>query len=101
MRKIIADRLLESKTTIPHYYLTLSVNMDKLIEVRQELNKDSKVKLSVNDFIIKACSLALRDVPECNSHWLGKSIRKFTNADISVAVSTDSGLITPIVFGAN
>jgi len=109
MRKVIAVRLLESKTTIPHYYLNMKVNMDATLKfynykiinrLREELNKVSKVKISVNDFIVKACALALRDVPEVNSQWWGTYIRKFTNADISIAVSTDNGLITPIVFNA-
>ena len=89
-----------------------------VISLREKLNKESKVKISVNDFIIKAVSLACRDVPEANSQWLGDKIRKyiniywinvltflfllrFKNCDCSVAVSTDNGLITPIVFNAN
>ena len=109
VRKIIANRLLESKTTIPHYYLTMKINMDSALQythiyiyirLREELNKISKVKLSVNDFIVKASALALRDIPEVNSQWHGKTIRKFVNADISIAVSTENGLITPIVFNA-
>lgn len=64
------------------------------------MNKISKVKISVNDFIIKASALALRDVPAVNSHWHGTFIRKYTNADINMAVSTDAGLITPIIFNA-
>ncbi|CAD8044784.1 unnamed protein product [Paramecium primaurelia] len=101
MRQTIAARLLESKTTIPHYYLTMTVTMDKVLKVREELNKLQKVKISVNDFIIKASALALKDVPQANSQWHGTFIRKFTNADISIAVATDAGLITPIVFNAN
>tara|TARA_B110000503_G_C7043600_1_gene369273 strand:- start:644 stop:847 length:204 start_codon:yes stop_codon:yes gene_type:complete len=67
MRKTIATKLLESKTTVPHYYLTKSVKMDDVLKLRVSLNKDSKVKISVNDLLIKAASLACRDVPECNS----------------------------------
>ncbi|CAD8133205.1 unnamed protein product [Paramecium octaurelia] len=100
MRQTIAARLLESKTTIPHYYLTMTVTMDKVLKVREELNKLQKVKISVNDFIIKASALALKDVPQANSQWHGTYIRKFANADISIAVATDAGLITPIVFNA-
>ncbi|CAK75228.1 unnamed protein product (macronuclear) [Paramecium tetraurelia] len=100
MRLTIAARLLESKTTIPHYYLTMTVTMDKVLKVREELNKLQKVKISVNDFIIKASALALKDVPQANSQWHGTYIRKFANADISIAVATDAGLITPIVFNA-
>ncbi|CAK85213.1 unnamed protein product (macronuclear) [Paramecium tetraurelia] len=100
MRLTIAARLLESKTTIPHYYLTMTVTMDKVLKVREELNKLQKVKISVNDFIIKASALALKDIPQANSQWHGTYIRKFANADISIAVATDAGLITPIVFNA-
>jgi len=67
MRKTIATKLLESKTSVPHYYLTKSVKMDDVLKLRVSLNKDSKVKISVNDLLIKAASLACRDVPECNS----------------------------------
>lgn len=70
------------------------------MRAREILNKDGKVKISVNDLIIKACALALRDVPDANVQWLGDKIRKFYTSDISVAVATESGLITPIVFGA-
>ncbi|CAD8061112.1 unnamed protein product [Paramecium sonneborni] len=101
MRQTIAARLLESKTTIPHYYLTMTVTMDKVLKVREELNKLQKVKISVNDFIIKASALALKDIPQANSQWHGTFIRKFANADISIAVATDAGLITPIVFNAS
>jgi pyruvate dehydrogenase E2 component (dihydrolipoamide acetyltransferase) len=76
--------------------------MDKILKIRSEINKSNEdIKISVNDFVIKATALALRDVPEANSQWLGDKIRLFKNADISVAVSTDGGLITPIVFEAN
>ncbi|XP_065062813.1 dihydrolipoyllysine-residue acetyltransferase component of pyruvate dehydrogenase complex-like [Rhopilema esculentum] len=103
MRKTIAKRLLEAKQTIPHYYLSIDVNMDNVLKLRQDLNglaKDS-YKLSVNDFIIKASSLALKKVPDCNSSWMGEFIRRYYNVDVSVAVSTDNGLITPIVFDAD
>ena len=67
MRKTIENRLLESKTTIPHYYLTKSVKMDEVLKLRVKLNLESKVKISVNDLLIKAASLACKNVPECNS----------------------------------
>ena len=67
MRKTIATKLLESKTSVPHYYLTKSVKMDDVLKLRVSLNKDSKVKISVNDLLIKAASLSCRYVPECNS----------------------------------
>uniref|UniRef100_A0AAQ5Y4L2 Acetyltransferase component of pyruvate dehydrogenase complex n=1 Tax=Amphiprion ocellaris TaxID=80972 RepID=A0AAQ5Y4L2_AMPOC len=104
IRKVIAQRLMQSKQTIPHYYLSLDVNMDQVLELRKELNEEVKaqnIKLSVNDFIIKASALACLKVPECNSSWLDTVIRQNHVVDVSVAVSTASGLITPIVFNAH
>lgn len=103
MRKTIGKRLTESKSQVPHYYLTVEINMDRLLKLRQVFNKaqEGKSKLSVNDFVVKAAALALGDVPEANSAWLGESIRTYKNADISVAVATPTGLITPIVKSAN
>lgn len=101
MRKIIANRLLESKNTIPHYYLSVSVEMDEVLAIRGELNKEEGVKISVNDMIVKAAALSCIKVKEVNSQWRGDSIREFANCDVSIAVSTDAGLITPIVFNAN
>jgi len=102
MRRTIGARLTQSKQEIPHYYLTLDVNMDKALKLREVFNKtltekDKVSKLSVNDFIVKAASCALADVPEVNSAWLGEVIRQYKKADISVAVATPTGLITPIV----
>ncbi|XP_041807610.1 dihydrolipoyllysine-residue acetyltransferase component of pyruvate dehydrogenase complex, mitochondrial [Chelmon rostratus] len=104
IRKVIAQRLMQSKQTIPHYYLSVDVNMDQVLELRKELNAEVKaqnIKLSVNDFIIKASALACLKVPECNSSWLDTVIRQNHVVDVSVAVSTASGLITPIVFNAH
>ncbi|XP_071316227.1 dihydrolipoyllysine-residue acetyltransferase component of pyruvate dehydrogenase complex, mitochondrial isoform X1 [Trachinotus anak] len=104
IRKVIAQRLMQSKQTIPHYYLSVDVNMDQVIELRKELNAEVKaqnIKLSVNDFIIKASALACLKVPECNSSWMDTVIRQNHVVDVSVAVSTASGLITPIVFNAH
>ena len=104
IRKVIAQRLLQSKTQIPHYYLTQEVNVDALMKLRAELNTRSAadgVKLSVNDFIVKAAALACRKVPAANSSWQDSVIRQYNYVDISVAVSTDSGLITPIVKDAD
>ncbi|XP_066140221.1 dihydrolipoyllysine-residue acetyltransferase component of pyruvate dehydrogenase complex, mitochondrial isoform X2 [Euwallacea fornicatus] len=104
IRKTIAKRLLESKQLIPHYYLTQEVNVDALMKVRSKYNKKLEkqgVKLSVNDFIVKATAVASQKVPEANSHWLDTVIRQFRNVDVSVAVSTDKGLITPIVWEVN
>ncbi|OBZ84904.1 Dihydrolipoyllysine-residue acetyltransferase component of pyruvate dehydrogenase complex, mitochondrial [Choanephora cucurbitarum] len=99
MRKIIASRLTESKQTVPHYYLTVEVDMDKVNKLRQVLNQSSEgqYKLSVNDFIVKASALALKAVPEVNSAWQGDFIRQYHHADVCVAVATPTGLITPIV----
>ncbi|GHJ87122.1 hypothetical protein NliqN6_3524 [Naganishia liquefaciens] len=100
MRRTIGKRLLESKTQVPHYYLTVEVNMDRVQKLRQMFNKaagEGKPKLSVNDFIVKASALALAEVPEANSAWLGDVIRQYKKADICVAVATPNGLITPIV----
>ncbi|XP_046437738.1 dihydrolipoyllysine-residue acetyltransferase component of pyruvate dehydrogenase complex, mitochondrial-like [Daphnia pulex] len=103
IRGVIAKRLLQSKQSIPHYYLTVDVTMDSVLSLRQEFNallgKDG-AKLSVNDFVIKAAALACRKVPEVNSSWQETFIRQYDTVDISVAVSTDRGLITPIVFNA-
>lgn len=103
MRKTIAKRLTESKQTVPHYYLSVDVNMDEVVALRKTLNESGKgeYKLSVNDFIIKASALSLLKVPECNSQWMNDFIRQFHNVDISVAVSTDGGLITPIIVDAD
>jgi len=102
MRKVIAKRLQESKHQIPHYYLTVECNMDQTIALRKELNatyEKEGVKLSVNDFIIKAVALACKRVPACNSAWQDTFIREFHTVDVSVAVDTGKGLITPIVQG--
>jgi len=101
MRKVIARRLVESKQTVPHYYLSVDVNMDKVMSLRSELNSSKNFKLSLNDFVIKAAALSLKKVPQCNSQWMNEFIREFHNVDISVAVSTDGGLITPIVVDAD
>ncbi|XP_071372094.1 dihydrolipoyllysine-residue acetyltransferase component of pyruvate dehydrogenase complex, mitochondrial isoform X7 [Centroberyx affinis] len=103
IRKVIAQRLMQSKQTIPHYYLSVDVNMDQVLELRKELNavKAQNIKLSVNDFIIKASALACLKVPEANSSWMDTVIRQNHVVDVSVAVSTANGLITPIVFNAH
>lgn len=101
MRKTIAARLFESKTTIPHYYISVDVQMDKIEKLRGEINSkeaENGIKITVNDFILKAAGLALRDYPTVNVQWGEQSIRQFKYSDVSMAVSTDSGLITPIIF---
>ncbi|BGP39138.1 hypothetical protein JCM10450v2_003092 [Rhodotorula kratochvilovae] len=115
MRRVIAQRLTESKASTPHYYLTVEVNMDRVSKLREAFNTAAKaadaagapkdgvkagVKLSVNDFIVKASALALQDVPEANSGWHGDFIRQYETQDICVAVATPNGLITPIVADA-
>lgn len=102
MRKTIAKRLGESKRDVPHFYLSVNCELDALLELRKELNANSpevkgSYKLSINDFIIKACALALRDVPAANSSWTEAAIHQYHDVDVSVAVATDGGLITPIV----
>ncbi|KAL8558132.1 hypothetical protein ACOMHN_021450 [Nucella lapillus] len=104
IRQVIAKRLSLSKQTIPHYYLTIDVNMDNVLRVRKELNETvakTGGKLSVNDFLIKASALACKKVPEANSSWQEGFVRQYNSVDVNVAVATDSGLITPIVFGAD
>ncbi|THH02160.1 hypothetical protein EW026_g692 [Hermanssonia centrifuga] len=102
MRRTIGARLTQSKQEVPHYYLTADINMDKVLKLREVFNKslgekDKAAKLSVNDFVVKATACALVDVPEANSAWLGEVIRQYKKSDISIAVATPTGLITPIV----
>jgi len=101
MRKTIANRLCESKNNIPHYYLTRSIKTDNVNALRKQLNAISDVKISVNDFVIKAASLACLKVPEANSAWMGDKVRQYNVVDMSIAVATPNGLITPIVFDAH
>lgn len=103
MRKTIARRLTEAKQTIPHIYLTVDIQLDKLLKLRGELNKALEpqgVKLSVNDLLIKALAKALVQVPNCNVSFAGDQLIRYERADISVAVSIPGGLITPIVADA-
>ena len=103
MRKTIARRLVEAKSTIPHFYLTVDCRIDELFKLRKGINGngDEGYKISVNDFVIKACALALRKVPQANATWTEEAVRLYDNVDISVAVSTPEGLITPIVRSAD
>ena len=103
-RRVTAERLLQSKQTVPHYYLTVECEVDNMLAMRGMINakaKDGEYKISVNDFVIKASAAALRKVPEVNAQWMGDKIRQFHSADICVAVQTDLGLITPIVKDAD
>jgi len=99
MRKTIANRLKESVSENPHYFVSASLSVTKLLKLRQALNSSSEggYKLSVNDFLIKAISVACKKVPQVNSSWRDGVIRQFNTVDVSVAVSTPNGLITPIV----
>ncbi|MBY0407423.1 MAG: 2-oxo acid dehydrogenase subunit E2, partial [Rickettsiales bacterium] len=111
MRKVIARRLTESKQQVPHFYLTMECELNRLLDVRKEINfeaeavagKDKKpaYKTSVNDFIIKAVGLAMKKVPAANASWYDDAIVQYNNVDISVAVAIEGGLITPIVKNAD
>jgi pyruvate dehydrogenase E2 component (dihydrolipoamide acetyltransferase) len=101
MRRAIARRLTESKTTVPHFYVTAHVRVDRLLALRQEVNRVGSRKISLNDFIVKAVAAALVDVPAANAIWTGDAIRQFENVDVAVAVAVPDGLLTPVVRGAN
>ncbi len=107
MRKTIAARLTEAKQTIPHFYLTMDVELDALLKLREEANAgapkkgdEAAYKLSVNDFVIKALALALQRVPTANAVWAGDRILRFKHSDVGVAVAIDGGLITPVIRNA-
>lgn len=105
IRKIIAKRLLESKQTVPHFYLSIECNIDKLLDIREDINRscgDNKsAKISINDFIILAVAKALQEVPNANASWGDDDIKYYNNVDISVAVAIENGLVTPIIRNAN
>lgn len=103
MRKIIASRLTESKRDVPHFYTTQEVKLDAVLQLRKKLANEHDVKVSVNDFIIRCCALALRDVPEVNGTYDTKTgtVKLQDSIDVSVAVATPTGLITPIVFATD
>ncbi len=104
MRKTIAARLTEAKQTVPHFYLRRDIKLDALLEFRGTLNgqlAERGVKLSVNDFIIKACALALQTVPDANAVWAGDKILKLTPSDVAVAVAIEGGLFTPVLKDAH
>ena len=103
LRKIIASRLTEAKSTVPHFYLRQSINVDNLLRVRSIINLDQQshgIKLSINDFIIKASALALKQIPDANVIWANDHLKKFNTSDISVAVTVEGGLMTPVIFDA-
>ncbi|WP_417743644.1 pyruvate dehydrogenase complex dihydrolipoamide acetyltransferase [Salipiger sp.] len=104
MRKTVAARLTEAKQTIPHFYLRRDIKLDALLKFRSQLNKQLEgrgVKLSVNDFIIKACALALQSVPDANAVWAGDRMLKLKPSDVAVAVAVDGGLFTPVLKDAD
>jgi len=101
VRKVIARRLSESKQTVPHFYLTVDCELDALLSLRKQLNDSMDgLKISVNDFIIKATAVALQKFPAANVSWTDDNIVQYTRADVSVAVATPNGLITPIIVDA-
>jgi pyruvate dehydrogenase E2 component (dihydrolipoamide acetyltransferase) len=105
MRNVIAKRLLESKKTIPHYYLEIEINATPLLELRASLNKSLNdlppdkggIKLTINDFFLKACAKAMHQVPAVNVSWMGKSIQQHSGVHIAVAIAVEDGLVTPVV----
>ena len=104
MRKTIAARLSEAKSTIPHFYLRRNIELDALLALRKTMNgrlADQGVKLSVNDFVIKACAAALQRVPDANAVWAGDRILALQPSDVAVAVAIDGGLITPVIRDAH
>jgi pyruvate dehydrogenase E2 component (dihydrolipoamide acetyltransferase) len=99
MRKAIARRLSESKSTVPHFYLSADCRVDRLVQVRSEVNAAKGVKYSLNDWVVKAVAMALMEVPDANVIWGDTAMRRFDSADISVAVATEGGLFTPVIRG--
>ena len=103
IKKITAQRLQEAKQLVPHFYLTVELQIDGLLEARRQINDvaDGAYKLSVNDFVVKACALALRAYPQANVSWTEEGILQYEDVDVSVAVATPNGLMTPIVKSAD
>jgi pyruvate dehydrogenase E2 component (dihydrolipoamide acetyltransferase) len=101
MRRAIARRLTESKSTVPHFYLTADCRVDRLLQARAEVNEGLGIKTSVNDWVIKAVGHALMAVPGANVVWTDQAMRQFSQADISVAVATEGGLYTPVLRGVD
>lgn len=97
MRKTIANRLAESKFTAPHFYLTMEITMNQVLSARERINANAPVKISVNDIIVKATAMALKQHPLVNSSWLGDKIRYNNHINIGIAVAVDDGLLVPVV----
>ncbi len=101
MRRAIARRLAESKSTVPHFYLVAECRVDELLDLRKKWNEWATAKISVNDLIIKAVSAAFQDVPDANVIWTPEELRRFDDVDIAMAVATPNGLVTPVIRGVN
>jgi pyruvate dehydrogenase E2 component (dihydrolipoamide acetyltransferase) len=101
MRRAIARRLTESKATIPHFYMVTECVVDELLELRKRINESSPVKISVNDFVVMAVGAAFRDVPEANVTWTDEGMLEHGSVDISIAVATEGGLVTPVLRGVD
>lgn len=101
MRRAIARRLTESKSTIPHFYLTADCRVDELLQLRKRVNDAASDKVSVNDFVVKAAAAAFADVPGANAIWMDDAIRRFDDVDMAIAVAIPGGLVTPVVRGVN
>ena len=99
MRKAIARRLTESKSTVPHFYLNADCAVDELLALRKKINESSQVKISVNDMVVRAVAAAFEDVPDANVVWGPDAMIKYESVDISIAVSTEGGLLTPVIRG--
>ena len=103
VRKIIAERLTEAKRDIPHFYLSVDFRIDRLLDVREQLNElaEPNQKVSVNDFFVRACALAMREVPGVNASWMGDGIGYFDDVNIAIAVASPKGLMTPVLCNAD
>jgi len=97
MRKVIAQRLAESKSTIPHFYMTVGIEVDKLLEIRTQFNNEEELSLSINDFFIRATALALKSLPAANVSWDPKETIYYERVDVAVAVAVPGGLLTPVI----
>jgi len=97
MRRAIARRLTESKSTVPHFYLVADCRVDRLVALRKEVNESASVKVSLNDFVLKAAAAAFLDVPEANATWGETAVTRYSTVDMSVAVAIEGGLVTPVL----
>jgi pyruvate dehydrogenase E2 component (dihydrolipoamide acetyltransferase) len=97
MRRIIAQRMSESKSTIPHYYLVVRVDVTELAQLRAQLSRRHKLRISYNDLLLAACARALREVPQVNCRWTDRGIEQIASIDIGVAVALEGGLVVPVV----